>query len=692
MIEKMNLHYSFTNPASVYDEEALTALELAGRQGAKINEVITDQNNLRTETENRLSAQDADIKNQKENVIPSTISNEVLNHINNGTFDTAINEYAGNLENRLDNLLGSVTQGSTSMDAEIIDARTGVDGMQFSNLGAAIRKQVDSLIRPMYLSYHTYAMVAPESITVVNGCVASVHFTPTAASSLLAWKNPFEPNRNFTLILETSENITEVRPYLNNVPEWNNADGVKMDVTRNARLGDTTYIDLRYSQGETSPKYLIIKFKGVANENSWVKLSAIPNLINITDKPDVKLIDSGVAIHYFSVQWPDKLWVYDRGTYVVDEKYTPEYAYAPFVFRDEYDVGVTYRLRLKLNHEFSCSGVWLKTTPSWDTNSGQSASLVYEVKQVTPSDVEIYFNIIDNAVNAQNLILRINGLVSGSEYHILADMIKMFHYEFSGGQVEAPFIAFIGDSLTAQGYASYINSGDVAKQTYAVGGEGMSKIFKRTGIIPWCCENTTLNPGVNVLSHDGGNLFLQGMGNVNPVTIAGVTGTLSLDESQNLIFTAPEATVTKQIFNPEIIPNLSTLTPKTYVLWAGTNDMSSWTAEQIFEGWKQFINVHPNSLIVGLTLDTDETLRSKIATLNELAKNEFGIRFIDIHTWLLAHALAYNGLTATSDDTSAIAAGKLPPSIMTDTVHFNDYGKKAVAHLVEERLKNLGVL
>lgn len=33
-------HYSFTTPASVYDEEALTALELAGRCAAKINELI----------------------------------------------------------------------------------------------------------------------------------------------------------------------------------------------------------------------------------------------------------------------------------------------------------------------------------------------------------------------------------------------------------------------------------------------------------------------------------------------------------------------------------------------------------------------------------------------------------------------------------------------------------------------------
>lgn len=40
-IEPIN-HYSLTNPASVYDEEALTALELAARTAGKVNEVIKD--------------------------------------------------------------------------------------------------------------------------------------------------------------------------------------------------------------------------------------------------------------------------------------------------------------------------------------------------------------------------------------------------------------------------------------------------------------------------------------------------------------------------------------------------------------------------------------------------------------------------------------------------------------------------
>lgn len=48
-------HYTLTNPASIYDEEALTAIELAGRTAQKVNEVINDHNNFTTEQEKKTS-------------------------------------------------------------------------------------------------------------------------------------------------------------------------------------------------------------------------------------------------------------------------------------------------------------------------------------------------------------------------------------------------------------------------------------------------------------------------------------------------------------------------------------------------------------------------------------------------------------------------------------------------------------
>lgn len=141
MIEKMNTHYSMTNPASIYDEEALTALELAGRTTAKVNECVEKCNETETETREHLASQDLLIENRmdaQDEAIPVNVTNEVQKQINDGTFDKAIDKYAGNLETRVDNLLGSMTTGGTTMDAEVIDGRTG-EKETYANIGNAVR-------------------------------------------------------------------------------------------------------------------------------------------------------------------------------------------------------------------------------------------------------------------------------------------------------------------------------------------------------------------------------------------------------------------------------------------------------------------------------------------------------------------------------------------------------------------------
>ena len=134
MIEKLNPHYSMTNPASVYDEEALTALELAGRTASKVNEVITDQNTLREETETRLTKME-DVQ------IPAEVTAEVQEQIDNGTFDQQISKYTNDLEARLNNLIGGVEEGVTQLDAEVIDIRLGADNEEYQSAGNAVRGQ-----------------------------------------------------------------------------------------------------------------------------------------------------------------------------------------------------------------------------------------------------------------------------------------------------------------------------------------------------------------------------------------------------------------------------------------------------------------------------------------------------------------------------------------------------------------------
>lgn len=119
-LNPLNHHYAMENPASIFDEEALTALQLAGRTTHKVNEVVKAFNAL-------------------ELAVPGMVSDQVIEHVKNGEFDQAISVYLGDLESRVDNLLSSYTPGSTTGDAELLDMRIGPDGTKYSTAGEAMR-------------------------------------------------------------------------------------------------------------------------------------------------------------------------------------------------------------------------------------------------------------------------------------------------------------------------------------------------------------------------------------------------------------------------------------------------------------------------------------------------------------------------------------------------------------------------
>lgn len=152
-------HYSIENPATIYDEESMTSLELAARTAAKVNEAIAAFLELEAATAVRLGK------------IPDEIEAQVLAHITNGDFDAAINLYAGELENRLDNLLSNTPNGSTTMDAEIVDGRLGQDGVTYDNLGSAIRGQFKGRIRYglPFITQDPQINIDPDARTVTIG-------------------------------------------------------------------------------------------------------------------------------------------------------------------------------------------------------------------------------------------------------------------------------------------------------------------------------------------------------------------------------------------------------------------------------------------------------------------------------------------------------------------------------------------
>lgn len=163
MIEPMNRHYSMTNPASVYNEEALTSLELAARTASKVNECVEAFNEHEKETDVKLLEQTQYIDNMNNVVMPKKVKAEVQKQIDDGTFDSQIDknikdftdEYMGKMEDltksindthytmysELNEIFQNTTAGSTTLDAEIYDARVSYKaGVQnFPKIGDNIR-------------------------------------------------------------------------------------------------------------------------------------------------------------------------------------------------------------------------------------------------------------------------------------------------------------------------------------------------------------------------------------------------------------------------------------------------------------------------------------------------------------------------------------------------------------------------
>lgn len=150
LLPKFFLH---SNEPTFYDGDAATMLELASRLHGKTNEVIEEFNTLEKNTsdhlenqdktiDDRLSAQDNNIHKMLNETMPNEVEAEFKQNLDNGTFEEMVDTYAGELTSRVDNLLGSVKEGSTSLDAEVIDLRLDVSGKVHTTAGEAVRESV----------------------------------------------------------------------------------------------------------------------------------------------------------------------------------------------------------------------------------------------------------------------------------------------------------------------------------------------------------------------------------------------------------------------------------------------------------------------------------------------------------------------------------------------------------------------
>lgn len=269
-----------------------------------------------------------------------------------------------------------------------------------------------------------------------------------------------------------------------------------------------------------------------------------------------------------------------------------------------------------------------------------------------------------------------------------------------------------GDSLTAgAGGTPYTTTlQNLIGSSYlvvnaGVGGETTNTIAARQGGMPFLLQNSITIPSDNstnvpvVFTNPYGattSPLLQGSSTtINPCIIDGIECTMTYDVTNGLRIRRNVAGTARTI--PVNTP-LSTNYMKTYrnpylfVLWMGTNAGYSSTADLVAQHKAMFdFSGVTNKIIIGMHYITSTyTLAVRQAEETEMRK-AFGSYYINWRVYCTTNALSDAGITPTTADNDAIALGKCPPSLLSDSVHLNTTGYSLLANLIQKRCLSLGI-
>lgn len=240
-----------------------------------------------------------------------------------------------------------------------------------------------------------------------------------------------------------------------------------------------------------------------------------------------------------------------------------------------------------------------------------------------------------------------------------------------------------------------------------VGGENTTTIAGRMGGRPMLVDPVTIpaSGGVTVaLKSDDGidprgvTPLLQQDGGTNPVRIAGIEGTLTVNKTVSppvYTFTrsAAGSAVTVNYPAPLITRAMREHHTGIHVMWWATNDTSATNndAQYIIDRERALIEhlteADPRYLVIGFTTGT----ASWRAPADVQFLRAFGRRYINLGAYLSSPAAMQDaGLTPTAEDTTAQASGTVPPSLRGDNTHLNNAGNLLAARQVAARITEMG--
>lgn len=166
---------------TLYKNEAISSISLTKEVAEKINEIVDALNTLSAEDLVWKQTQEGKIRKgvlyMKDNLLNS-LNDLMVTLRDSGFIDDRIEFHCDTLKTQLNNLLGSVKEGTTSMDAEIIDARIGATGEQWATIGNAIRGQIKNraLTCTTVISSENYQKLLPDVNVIDEPCSYQLNF------------------------------------------------------------------------------------------------------------------------------------------------------------------------------------------------------------------------------------------------------------------------------------------------------------------------------------------------------------------------------------------------------------------------------------------------------------------------------------------------------------------------------------
>lgn len=272
-----------------------------------------------------------------------------------------------------------------------------------------------------------------------------------------------------------------------------------------------------------------------------------------------------------------------------------------------------------------------------------------------------------------------------------------------------------GDSLTAGACGDGVTFPNVLADCIAkkymevpvhnmgIGGENSITILGRAGVLEVKLTEETAIPAdcvpveVHFALADGSGFYplRQGDGGMNPVRLGAISGTLSCrqrsiyDSSSDVqyFFTRAEAGTADKLQAGETltVDNAGKYESDITVIFIGTNGGYSSTADLIAQQKRLIRN--DRYLVIGLTCGA----AADYAELDAEMEKAYGAHYFNLRAYLCENGLRLAGLPETAEDRAAIADGIVPPSLRSDSVHFNATGYRLIGEAVFERLDALGI-